>query len=222
MKIIIKDLGKSFGKEKIFDEFNLELTDENINCIIGQSGCGKSTLLNMISGLEQYDSGSISGANIGDISYIFQEERLIEHLTVYDNLKIALKRYYDKASLNKEINELLKIVGIEEIKDKYPYSLSGGMKQRVNIARAFGKPSKIILMDEPFKCLDYKLKYSIIDEFIEVLNKKPRMVIMVTHDLDEAVYFKGNIYVFGGKPVKVKGLFNNNLDENKKKIINVM
>lgn len=222
MKIAIKNLDKSFGKDKIFNNFNLEITDEKINCIIGQSGCGKSTLLNMISGLEKYDKGNISGADIKDISYIFQEERLIEHLTVYDNLKIALKKYYDKNLIDKEIYELLNIVGIETIKDKYPYSLSGGMKQRVNIARAFGKPSKIILMDEPFKSLDYKLKYSIIDEFIEILKQKHRMVIMVTHDLDEALYFNGNIYVFGGRPVKINGKFDNNLNENKNKIISVM
>ena len=113
-------------------------------------------------------------------------------------------------------------MGIEEIGDKYPHELSGGMKQRVNIARAFGKPSKVILMDEPFKSLDYKLKYTIINEFIEILKKEKRMVILVTHDLDEAVYFQGNIIVFGERPVSIKGSFSNDLKRNKDIILNLI
>ena len=96
------------------------------------------------------------------------------------------------------------------------------MRQRVNIARAFGKPSKLILMDEPFKSLDYKLKYTIIDEFKNLLNKEKRMVILVTHDLDEAIYFQGNIIVFGDKPVKIRGMFNQDLDKYKNEILKIL
>lgn len=222
MKIEINNISKCFNEEIIFEDFNLELNDDKINCIIGASGCGKSTLLNMISGLLPYDKGNISGVQLKDISYVFQDDRLIDHLTVYDNLKITLKKYYSKDSIENEIDNLLKMVGIYEIKNKYPYSLSGGMKQRVNIARAFGKPSKIILMDEPFKSLDYKLKYTIIDDFMNVLELKKRMVIVVTHDIDEAFYFKGNIYVLGSKPVKVKGIFDAQIDINRKDILELI
>ncbi len=222
MKVILNNINKHFGEEIIFKNFNMELNDSKINCIVGESGCGKSTLLNMISGLLPLDGGKIQGVSMKEISYVFQEDRLIKHLTVYENLKMALKHYYTKQQLEDEIDNILKIVGIKNIRNKYPLTLSGGMKQRVNIARAFGKPSKIILMDEPFKSLDYKLKYTIIEEFINLLKIKSRMVILVTHDLDEAVYFKGNIYVLRGKPVEISGVFDAAKDIQKKKILEVM
>lgn len=220
MNISIRNLNKSYGNEEIFKNFNLDLYDDKVNCIIGKSGCGKSTLLNIIAGLIEIQSGEIQGVSLKDISYIFQEDRLIEWLTVKENLELALKKYYDSSILDKKIDELLQLVGISDIKNKYPGSLSGGMKQRVNIARAFGKPSKVILMDEPFKSLDYKLKYTIIDEFKSLLNKEKRMVILVTHDLDEAIYFQGNILVFNNKPVEVNGIFNKDLEKCKNEILN--
>ena len=220
MNISIRNLNKSYGNEQIFKNFNLDFYDDKVNCIIGKSGCGKSTLLNIIAGLTEIQSGEIQGVSLRDISYIFQEDRLIEWLTVKENLELALKKYYDISIMDKKIDKLLELVGITDIKNKYPNSLSGGMKQRVNIARAFGKPSKVILMDEPFKSLDYKLKYTIIDEFKNLLHKEKRMVILVTHDLDEAIYFRGNILVFGNKPVEVKGIFNKDLEKCKNEILN--
>lgn len=219
MNIRIKNLNKAYGNEEIFKNFNLDLYDDKVNCIIGKSGCGKSTFLNIIAGLMEIQSGEIQGVSLKDISYIFQEDRLIEWLTVKENLKLALKKYYHSSIIEEKIDQLLSIVGIYDIKDKYPNSLSGGMKQRVNIARAFGKPSKVILMDEPFKSLDYKLKYTIIDEFKTLLTKEKRMVILVTHDLDEAIYFQGNIIVFSNKPVEVKGIFNKELEKCKGEIL---
>lgn len=220
MNISIRNLNKSYENEEIFKNFNLDLYDDKVNCIIGKSGCGKSTFLNIIAGLIEIQSGEIEGVSLKDISYIFQEDRLIEWLTVKENLELALKKYYDSSIIEAKIDELLDLVGISDIKNKYPSSLSGGMKQRVNIARAFGKPSKVILMDEPFKSLDYKLKYTIIDEFKSLLNKEKRMVVLVTHDLDEAIYFQGNILVFSNKPVEIKGTFNKDLEKCKNEILN--
>ena len=222
MNINIKNLNKSYGNEIVFKDFNIGFSDEQINCIVGKSGCGKSTLLNIIAGLIEDQGGEISGVSMSDISYIFQEDRLIEWLTVRENLELALKRYFDNSTLNNKVNEVLKLVGIYDIKDKYPNKLSGGMRQRINIARAFGKPSKLILMDEPFKSLDYKLKYTIIDEFKNLLNHEKRMVILVTHDLDEAIYFRGNIIVFHNKPVEIAGVFNKKLDECKNEVLKIM
>lgn len=222
MNIIIKNLNKSYGSEKIFENFNLELTDSKVNCIIGQSGCGKSTLLNILSNLISIDSGEILGMKKGDISYIFQEDRLIEWLTIEENLKLALKSYFTNDTLNKKIDSMLSMLDIMHVKFKYPNELSGGMRQRVNIARAFGKTSNVILMDEPFKSLDYKLKYSIIDKFKEILLEEKRMVILVTHDVDEAIYFQGNIIVFGNRPVEVKKIFTDALEERKYEILKLI
>ena len=222
MDLEISNLNKSYAEESIFKNFSLQLSDDKINCIIGPSGCGKTTFLNILAGLIEYESGSLNGISKNDISYIFQEDRLIEWLTVKENLQITLKKYYKKSSLDDEIENLLDIVGIKSVEDKYPDELSGGMRQRVNIARAFGKPSKILLMDEPFKSLDYKLKYTIIDEFKNILNKNKRLVILVTHDLEEAVYFNGRIFVFGSKPVKVLKTFETNLQNAKSEILDLI
>ena len=222
MNISIRNLNKSYGNEEIFKNFNIELSDENINCIIGKSGCGKSTLLNIIAGLTEIQGGEVRGVSLSDISYVFQEDRLIEWLTVKENLEITLKKYFNESAIDDKVDEILNLVGIYDIKNKYPNALSGGMRQRINIARAFGKPSKLILMDEPFKSLDYKLKYTIIDEFKTLLDKEKRMVILVTHDLDEAIYFQGNIIVFSNKPVQIKGIFNKDLDKCKNEILKII
>jgi len=222
MNISIRNLNKSYGNEEIFKNFNIELSDENINCIIGKSGCGKSTLLNIIAGLTETQGGEVRGVSLSDISYVFQEDRLIEWLTVKENLEITLKKYFHESTIDDKIDEILNLVGIYDIKNKYPNALSGGMRQRVNIARAFGKPSKIILMDEPFKSLDYKLKYTIIDEFMNLLTKEKRMVLLVTHDLDEAIYFRGNIIVFNNKPVEIAGIFNLDLKNCKDRILEII
>ncbi|WP_244835476.1 ABC transporter ATP-binding protein [Clostridium sp. BJN0001] len=221
MEIQIRNLNKSYNRQHIFENFNINFTDEKVNCIIGKSGCGKSTLLNIISGLIPYD-GDIKGIDSRDISYIFQEDRLIEWLTINENLRICSKKYYNKNIIQKRIDEILKLVSIYDTKDKYPSELSGGMKQRVNIARALVKPSKVILMDEPFKSLDYKIKYKIIEEYLKILQNKKRIIIMVTHDVDEAIAFNGNIIIFGDRPVKVKKIFTQNLKEHKKEIIKLI
>ncbi|NFS28856.1 ABC transporter ATP-binding protein [Clostridium botulinum] len=222
MKIEIKNLSKAYNNEIVFEKFNLTLENSKVNCIVGKSGCGKSTLLNMLAGILKFDDGEISGITKNEVSYIFQEDRLIEWLTVEENLIFALKKYYDKLELKEKIKSILSSLGLEDVKNKYPEELSGGMKQRVNIARAFGKPSKIILMDEPFKSLDYTLKYKIIDEFKNIMLNENRTVVLVTHDVDEAIYFNGNIIVFGERPVKVKGIFNENLQDFKSDIINLI
>ena len=222
MKICIRNLNKSYGNDKIFDDFNIDFYEDKVNCIVGESGCGKTTLLNIIAGLTDVESCEINEITRRDISYVFQEDRLIPWLTIKENLEMALKKYYEKQDLKEKVKEVLTLVGICRIENKYPHELSGGMKQRVNIARAFGKPSKIILLDEPFKSLDYKLKYTIINEFIEILKKENRMVILVTHDLDEAIYFQGNIIVLGEKPVQIKGIFTENLESKKNIILDLL
>ena len=221
MKIEIKNLYKSFEDKKIFENFNLTL-EKDMNVILGESGGGKSTLLNIISSLLSKDSGEIKGVEAEDISYIFQEDRLIPWLTIKENMELFIYEYYSKEEGINKIKRVLQVLHILDAENKYPESLSGGMRQRANIARALLKPSKLILMDEPFKSLDYKTKYIIMDELKKLFKKEKSMVVFVTHDIDEGIFMEGEIIVLGGNPLKVKGIYNENLIEKKKEILDLI
>ncbi len=221
-KVILENISKKFGEKLVLDNFKFAFDNNKINCLIGESGKGKSTILNIISGLLKDDGGEVIGANIENVSYIFQEDRLIPWLTVYENLKLSLINYYNLKELDEKIDEILKKVDGLDWKNLYPDNLSGGMKQRINIGRALGKPSDVILMDEPFKSLDYKTKYSIMHEFKEIFKHDRRIIIFVTHDVDECIYFQGKVIVVGDSPLKIKGIFEEDLEKNKDNIIKLL
>lgn len=220
--IKISNLYKRYDNKVIFEDFSLTLDDKKINCILGESGIGKSTLLNILAAIENYEEGNIEGDSLESISYVFQDDKLIPYLTVKSNLELFLYNYYDKEHGLKEMDRILKMLNILEVKNKYPRELSGGIKQRVNIARALLKPSKLILLDEPFKSLDYKTKYCIIKEMKKILEQQNRMVIFVTHDVDEAIAMEGRIIVFSDNPIIIKRVFENNLLKEKENIVKMI
>ena len=198
--MIFKDFCVSYGETAIFDNFNCEFLDKGINCIMGPSGAGKTTLLNCLAGLTEY-KGEISQHS--GVSYVFQESRLIPELTVCKNLEFALRGVYpNKVTLKQKIDDLLTSVGLLGQGGKYPHSLSGGMAQRVALIRAFGYPSEILLMDEPFGGLDVRTKDGVIEVFLKLWKDDKRTVFFVTHDLEEAKQLAGRIYVLSDKPIK--------------------
>ncbi len=197
MNIKLENINKSFGSKIIFDNLNIELEENKITAIMGPSGVGKTTLANIIAGLTPY-KGKVSG--VENVSYIFQDSRLLPNLTVYENLEYVLKRVdKDKASRKKIIEEMLVKMNLLEYKNYYPDELSGGMAQRVSIARAFIYPCNILIMDEPFKELDEKLKEQVISEFISLYKNNPRTVMFITHDKKEASKLASNIIELKGK-----------------------
>jgi len=209
-KIIrIENINKRYDDNVIFENFKIDFYENKINCILGKSGCGKTTLLNIISGVIQNDTKDFKGIENLGISYIFQDDRLIEWLTVEDNIKLVIKKHYNEKEMNELCDKYLKLVGIYEYKNYYPQRLSGGIRQRVNIARAFIYPSKIIIMDEPFKSIDIKNKRIIMDNFKEILQKDNRTVLFVTHDIEEAIYLGDSGVILGDRPVKIKKVFDN-------------
>lgn len=222
MILNISNLSKTYGSNIIYDKFNIEFEAEKINCILGRSGCGKSTLLNLIVGALKPDNEDFKPIERNKISYIFQEDRLIEWITLEENMKLIGKRYYDKNSLDNVINKYLDLVGIKEYRKKYPQKLSGGIRQRGNIARALIKPSKYIIMDEPFKSIDVKIKYETMKKIKHIIKEESKTAIFVTHDIDEALFLADKIFVLGEKPVVVKGEFNNSEKINKEDIIKLI
>jgi NitT/TauT family transport system ATP-binding protein len=174
-----------------------------ITCILGPSGVGKTTLFNVISGLTDYDGGEITGIENRNISYLFQEPRLLPWLTVYENIDIVLKNIYPEKKRNEVITHYLEMVGLIEYIDNKPEELSGGMKQRLAIARTFAYPSTLLLMDEPFQGLDVKLKNDIIESFLKLWEKDKRTVLFITHDIEEALKVSDQIYIIQDNPVKI-------------------
>ena len=207
MPLKIKNLNKAFQDINLFQDFNIEIKEHTISCILGPSGCGKTTLLNMISNTVKSDSGHFEGFNEKIISYIFQEPRLLPWKTVKENISFILKDKELSAEQNKIIDKYIRLVELENFVNYYPSKLSGGMKQRVAIARAFSYPSDLILMDEPLKALDLKLKLNLMKAFRRIWQFDKRTVIFVTHDIDEALLLGNEIYVFSRAPVKINKKF---------------
>ncbi|MEL7661337.1 ABC transporter ATP-binding protein [Acetobacterium wieringae] len=205
MSIVITNLSKKYGAETIFENFNLVIKKNKITGILGPSGAGKTTLLNLCSGLEQPDCGTIAGINFQSISYIFQEPRLLPWRTVRENLRFVSKeKSIKKPSLHDaDIDAMLELVGLARAGDHYPSELSGGMRQRVSIARAFLYPSELLLMDEPFSSLDCALKNRLIDDFSKIWAQDKRTVIFVSHNEDEISRLAQEVLTFSDKPVQL-------------------
>lgn len=201
LKII--DLNKRFNTLSVFDHLSMEIPMNKITCVLGPSGCGKTTLLNMISGIQKPDSGELLGFDKLTFSFIFQEARLLPWKTIEENLDYVLKSKYSLDERKHIIDKYMEIVELSEFKTYYPDRLSGGMRQRASIARAFAFPSDILIMDEPFKGLDIKTKKNIIHQFIKLWHNDKRTVIFVTHDLDECLQVADKIFVLSKLPTKV-------------------
>lgn len=194
MSVEIKELIKNYDSTEVFGGLNLTVKDNKVTVIMGASGSGKTTLLNCIAGLTPYD-GEISGVN--GASFVFQEDRLVPFMSVYENLDFTLQKSVNKAERKEKILAMIKSVGLEDKINSIPDELSGGQKKRVSLARAFLSDSNLILMDEPLNSLDLGLKIKIA-QLIETLTEKyNKTVIFVTHDIDEALTIADEIVVIG-------------------------
>lgn len=203
MKITLQGVSKSFSSLEVCKDFYLELQEDQIHCFFGPSGCGKTTLLQMIGGIWPADQGAILGVDGRRISYVFQEERLLPWLNVEQNIHFVLKSHFDHKEIMHRTKEAIDLVELTEFRKYYPHELSGGMKQRVSLARAFAFGGDLILMDEPFKGLHRGLKFALMD-FIKVYSKKQHPTILfVTHDYEEAEYLADRLYYLEGPPLKI-------------------
>jgi NitT/TauT family transport system ATP-binding protein len=204
--IEVENISKSFpgkaGVHNVLNDVTLTIDKGEFVCIVGGSGCGKSTLLNIIAGFERPDSGRvvINGSEVKgpDVKrqMIFQEYGLFPWRTVSGNVAFALEgQKLSKDELAERVEYYLSLVGLESRGSAYPTQLSGGMKQRVAIARALAAEPEIIFMDEPFGALDAITRMKLQDEILRLRRTGDRTVVMVTHDVDEAVYLADRILV---------------------------
>jgi NitT/TauT family transport system ATP-binding protein len=205
----LKNINFSYENNKpILKDFNLSIQENKITSIIGPSGVGKTTLLNLIANVIQPISGEIiDKPNI--TSYLFQDDRLINEITVYKNLQLVLLSVLkDKNKINEEIKKYLNLVSLDDCANKYPNELSGSMRRRIALIRAFIYPSKLLLMDEPFKGLDLQLKQEIMETFVELYNFNPKTILFVTHDIDESIKISNSILIMSNSPMKImKNIF---------------
>ena len=204
MSLEIKGLYKDFNEVSLFRDFSIDFPEGTITCILGPSGCGKTTLLNIIGNIILPDRGTLTGFDGKVISYIFQDPRLLPWKTVEGNIEFVLNKGLPAEERGKLINRFIRLVELDGFAGFYPQKLSGGMRQRVSIARAFAYPSDIILMDEPLKGLDIKLKLNLIRTFSRIWEADKRTVIFVTHDVDEALLIGNEIIVLSQAPAKIK------------------
>lgn len=214
--ICVKNLTCSYEQKTIFDNFDVTFEQGKINVILGGSGVGKTTLLNAIAGIKSYE-GQIEGCE-GGVSYIFQKDRLIPSISVYNNLDLILKGVVkDKAERKRMIEQTAVDLEIFDVLKSLPCEISGGQAQRVSMARAFLYPSDVMLLDEPFKALDTALKTRLIKQFAALQEKKNKTVVFVTHAIDECLLLADDYFVFDDAPVKIvlQGKINSKKSERK-------
>lgn len=201
--IQISCLAKSFGELTVLNNFNITFTPNKIHCLFGPSGCGKTTLLQLIAGIMRPDRGQVRGVGNRTISYVFQEDRLLPWATVKENILFVLSnRYKDQKVAEQLADRYLSLVGMKQFQDYFPGQLSGGMKQRTAIARAFAYQGDILLLDEPFKGLDYHLKKLLMDYILTCWGEEKPVCLFVTHDPEEGLYLADVIHVLEGPPLK--------------------
>lgn len=200
MAITINNLSKKYDDVIVFDRFRITFEGEKIHCLFGPSGCGKTTLLNIIAGLESLDAGQVVGLENRKCAYVFQEERLLPWRTVHENIAFVLKGKMPEDQIAAKVDEVLELVQLEAFRNHYPEALSGGMKQRVSLARAFAYDAEVLLLDEPFKGLHLELKLSLMDYVVGYWLKYKPQIVFTTHDQEEAVYLASDIYFLEGPP----------------------
>lgn len=209
MKYKVKNISKSYKDLNVLEDISIDFEEYKTTCILGESGSGKTTLLNIIARITEEDSGQISGFENKDISFVFQEDRLIEWQNVKENIEFVLASKTNKKESEEIVDRYLKLVNLEKYKYYYPKELSGGMRGRISILRAFVYPSQVLIMDEPFKSLDINNKQIVIDLFKNLSSIEKRTCILVTHDIDEALSLGDKIVIFSNKPARVKATIEN-------------
>lgn len=217
-KLEVRHLMKTYrvqGQSRlVLEDINFKLFPNEFVCLVGASGCGKSTLLNLVAGLVPPTQGEVlvDGQRVNgpgsDRGMVFQHYTLYPWLTVRQNIAFGLQlRNMSKLEQRDRVDYFLQVVGLTQFADAHPKQLSGGMKQRVAIARALANEPAVLLMDEPFGALDAQTKEQMQQFLLELWTQTHTTVLMITHDVEEAIYLSGRVYVMGSNPGHIKHEF---------------
>ena len=221
MKLDIDHLTKRYYVERdgrqvlALSEVSLSVPEGEFVAIVGPSGCGKTTLLNIVAGLLAYDQGvvSIDGARITgpgiDRSVVFQNASLLPWRTIAGNVRygMELQKRFDRQTMSERTEHFVKLVGLAGFERHYPSELSGGMQQRVNLARALASDPTVLLMDEPFAALDAQTRELMQAELLKIWAEARKTVLFITHQINEAVYLADRVAVMSGRPGSITAVF---------------
>lgn len=198
----INEASVSFGVTEVFRDLSLEISRTEFVALVGPSGCGKTTLLNLLSGFLQPSTGTVSCS--GRVRMVYQHESLFPWQTASQNIALGLRDLSSEAEREQQLREMLRLVNLEEFAGHYPHQLSGGMRQRVELARALAGDTDILLLDEPFSSLDYLTRLRLRRELARMLEEFPRTVVLVTHDIEEAAQLADRILVLSDRPAHIR------------------
>ena len=217
-KLVIEHMSYRYFLEReeteflAFSDVSLKVNDGEFIAIVGPSGCGKTTLLNVIAGLLPYDEGTITigGQTVEgpgtNRSMVFQNASLLPWRSVFDNVRygMEMQRRFDPSRMTARAEEMIRLVGLAGFEKRYPSELSGGMQQRVNLARALATDPEVLLMDEPFAALDAQTREFMQAELLKIWSKSKKTVVFITHQIDEAVFLADRVVVMGTRPGHIK------------------
>ena len=195
-------VSERFGAIEVLRDLSLTVERGEFVALVGPSGCGKTTLLNLCSGWIQPSSGRVRGPE--RLRMVFQQDGLFPWLTAGENIRLGLRHLGDKAERQRRSTNLLNLVGLAAFEHYYPHQLSGGMRQRIELARALGGETDLLLMDEPFSSLDYLARLRMRQELARLLRDEPRTVLLVTHDIEEAAQLADRVLVLTERPGTIR------------------
>ena len=227
-RINISHVRKEFQIEKesllVLKDINLEIEPGDIVSIIGGSGCGKSTLLRLIAGLDSPNEGEIALDNTKvtkpslDVGVLFQESRLLPWESTWKNIAFGLPEKFDKEKKNELVAHYIKLVGLEGFERALPGQLSGGMQKRVAIARTLINNPHVLLLDEPFGALDAFTRMNLQEEVVRIWKEQRMTTVLVTHDIDEAIFMGNKVIIMSAKPGIIKNVINVELPEPRSRV----
>ena len=199
--LCVEDVSLNFGAIVVFQHLTVAIREGEFVAVVGPSGCGKTTLLNLFSQFIKPTSGRVVCAD--SVRMVYQHDSLFPWQTVSENISLGLRHLTDQAERKRQLEDMLRLIRLEGFANHYPHQLSGGMRQRVELARALIGNTDILLLDEPFSSLDYLTRLRMRNELARMLGQLPRTVALVTHDIEEAAQLADRIIVLSDRPARI-------------------